>query len=151
MQQLQAHFAGRGDGGEAKDGDAKREGQEAFVGLKAGVPTRGSWSWAWALDADERPPPSSIVARRDTQEAVELARIADQAVLAEEEGKVSANMVRWAEGLGRETIVRVVGVVLEPPREAGQEQVKSASVHEREVRVQMVRLCLLLTVPTFPR
>lgn len=63
-----------------------------------------------------------------------------QAVLTEEDGKVSANMVRWAEGLGRETIVRVVGVVQEPPASEGQEQVKSTSVHEREVRVQMVRL-----------
>ena len=40
--------------------------------------------WTWALDADEKPPPSSIVARRDTHEAVELARIADEAVLADE-------------------------------------------------------------------
>lgn len=44
----------------------------------------GSWSWAWALDVDEHPPPSSIVSRRDTDEAVHLARIADQSVLVEE-------------------------------------------------------------------
>lgn len=51
-----------------------------------GIPTSssGSWSWAWALDVDERPPPSSIVSRRDTDEAVRLARIADQSVLMEE-------------------------------------------------------------------
>ncbi|KIP11336.1 hypothetical protein PHLGIDRAFT_21763 [Phlebiopsis gigantea 11061_1 CR5-6] len=78
MQQLQAYFSGK-------------EKSERFVGLKAGVPARGSWSWAWALDADERPPPSSIVARRDTQEAVELARIADQAVLSEEDVIMSGN------------------------------------------------------------
>lgn len=48
------------------------------------VSTSGSWSWAWALDSDERPPPSSIVSRRDTDEAVRLARIADQCVLMEE-------------------------------------------------------------------
>jgi len=43
-----------------------------------------SWNMAWALDGDERPPPSSIVARRDTEEALKLARVADEAVLASE-------------------------------------------------------------------
>ncbi|KAF7968620.1 hypothetical protein HWV62_30015 [Athelia sp. TMB] len=43
-------------------------------GLQA---SSGSWSWAWALDASERPPPSSIVSRRDTTEARHLARVAD--------------------------------------------------------------------------
>ncbi|KAG6897533.1 hypothetical protein C0992_000518 [Termitomyces sp. T32_za158] len=38
----------------------------------------GSWNWAWALDGEERPPPSSIVSRRDTAEARHLAKIADQ-------------------------------------------------------------------------
>lgn len=36
-----------------------------------------SWSWYWKLDEDEHPPPSSIVSRRDTWEARQLARIAD--------------------------------------------------------------------------
>ncbi|KZO93900.1 alpha/beta-hydrolase [Calocera viscosa TUFC12733] len=36
-----------------------------------------SWGWSWALDGEE-PPPSSIVARRDTHEARRLARIADK-------------------------------------------------------------------------
>ncbi|KAH9942207.1 alpha/beta-hydrolase [Epithele typhae] len=36
--------------------------------------------WAWALDEDEHPPPSSIVSRWDTEEARRLAKIADQAV-----------------------------------------------------------------------
>jgi hypothetical protein len=49
-----------------------------------------NWTLAWALDADERPPPSSIVARRDTTEALKLARVADQAVLASER-TLSAN------------------------------------------------------------
>ncbi|KAG6850876.1 hypothetical protein H0H93_007494 [Arthromyces matolae] len=40
-----------------------------------------SWNWAWALDGDERPPPSSIVSRRDTSEARRLAKIADQCLL----------------------------------------------------------------------
>ena len=44
----------------------------------------------WELDADERPPPSSIVARRDTDEALRLARVADKAVLASEQA-LSAN------------------------------------------------------------
>ncbi|TFK44941.1 hypothetical protein BDQ12DRAFT_641990 [Crucibulum laeve] len=39
------------------------------------------WGWAWALDAEEDPPPSSIVSRRDTEEARRLAEIADQAIL----------------------------------------------------------------------
>ena len=60
-------------------------------GIREGLKSSGSWGWAWALDADERPPPSSIVARRDTQEAVKLARIADQAVLAEEDVVISGN------------------------------------------------------------
>ena len=32
------------------------------------------WSLAWALEADEHPPPSSLVARRDIAEALALAR-----------------------------------------------------------------------------
>lgn len=39
--------------------------------------TAGSWNWSWALDEDEHPPPSSIVSRRDTWEARQLAMIAD--------------------------------------------------------------------------
>ena len=38
------------------------------------------WGWAWALDEEEDPPPSSIVSRRDTGK---LAEVADQAVLGE--------------------------------------------------------------------
>jgi hypothetical protein len=38
------------------------------------------WGWAWALDEQERPPPSSIVSRRDTKEARRLAKIADESV-----------------------------------------------------------------------
>jgi len=41
------------------------------------------WGYAWALDEDERPPPSSIAARRDTVEARQLALIADRAVIAD--------------------------------------------------------------------
>ncbi|KIK71239.1 hypothetical protein GYMLUDRAFT_235590 [Collybiopsis luxurians FD-317 M1] len=45
------------------------------------------WSWSWALDHNEHPPPSSLVARRDTREALMLAKIADQAVLQEDQVK----------------------------------------------------------------
>ncbi|KAL1746689.1 Alpha/Beta hydrolase protein [Schizophyllum fasciatum] len=42
-----------------------------------------SWGWGWALDG-ERPPPSSVAARRDTEEAMRLARIADEGVFQRE-------------------------------------------------------------------
>ena len=41
------------------------------------------WNWAWACE-EEDPPPSSIVSRRDTEEARKLAKVADQAVLGED-------------------------------------------------------------------
>lgn len=51
----------------------------AGIGIKDGlIPSSGSWSWAWVLDGEERPPPSSIASRRDTEEARNLAKIADQ-------------------------------------------------------------------------
>jgi hypothetical protein len=37
------------------------------------------WAWSWVLDELENPPPSSIVARRDTEEARQLAGFADWA------------------------------------------------------------------------
>ncbi|KAF9268529.1 alpha/beta-hydrolase [Marasmius fiardii PR-910] len=52
--------------------------------IKEGLLASSGWSWAWALDTNEHPPPSSIVSRRDTSEALELARIADRAVLQDE-------------------------------------------------------------------
>ena len=39
--------------------------------------TADSWNWSWAMDEDEDPPLSSIVSRRDTWEARQLATIAD--------------------------------------------------------------------------
>ena len=39
------------------------------------------WGWAWALDEEEDPPPSSIVSRGDTEEARKLAEVTDKAVL----------------------------------------------------------------------
>lgn len=67
-----------------------------------------------------------------------------QAVLTEEEGKVSHNMVRWTEGLNRETIVLVEGTVQTPPED--QSEVKSTTVHKYEIRVEKVRRVLVLRV-----
>ncbi|KZT64350.1 lysyl-tRNA synthetase [Daedalea quercina L-15889] len=57
-----------------------------------------------------------------------------QGVLTEEEGMVSQNMVRWAEGLNRESIVLVEGMVQKPGD--GQEEVHSTRVHNHEVKVE---------------
>ncbi|KAJ3785120.1 hypothetical protein GGU11DRAFT_684254 [Lentinula aff. detonsa] len=54
------------------------------------------WSWSWALDHNEHPPPSSLVARRDTHEALMLARVADQAVLQDEQGGVMSGNNLWS-------------------------------------------------------
>ena len=42
--------------------------------------TVDNYNWSWALDKDENPPPSSIVSRRDTPEAVKLAEVIDCSV-----------------------------------------------------------------------
>lgn len=55
----------------------KDKGKGRAIGDGLFSASAGSWGWAWALDEAERPPPSSIVARRDTEEARRLARIAD--------------------------------------------------------------------------
>ncbi|OCH89858.1 alpha/beta-hydrolase [Obba rivulosa] len=93
MAQLQSFIAQEQEAYHSEDEHVKDKGKEGkrgtFHGIKEGLAT-GSWSWAWALDMDEHPPPSSIVARRDTEEARELAKIADQAVLADEHA-LSAN------------------------------------------------------------
>jgi hypothetical protein len=54
--------------------------------------TTSCWNMAWALDEDKRPLPSSIVAWRDTEAALKLARIADKAVLASERTLSSNNL-----------------------------------------------------------
>ncbi|KAF8911524.1 hypothetical protein CPB84DRAFT_926690 [Gymnopilus junonius] len=66
------------DGRAAANGQNKKE-------VKEDVLTSPDWGWAWALDEAEDPPPSSIVARRDTEEARKLAEVADQAVLSEDQ------------------------------------------------------------------
>ncbi|KAI0337629.1 aspartyl-tRNA synthetase, cytoplasmic [Trametopsis cervina] len=61
--------------------------------------------------------------------------------------EISENMVRWSEGLAREAIVRVVGVIQHPPEEEGQHEVKSASVKEKEVRIGMIHVVSHPTAP----
>jgi hypothetical protein len=75
-----------------REGQAVAAPAPALMGTGADRTRRAtsSWNMAWALDEDERPPPSSIVARRDTEEALKLARVADKAVLASER-TLSAN------------------------------------------------------------
>ena len=82
MAQLQAFLH---DEHEGNKGEAKRVGT-----VREGLAASGSWQWAWALDEDENPPPSSIVSRRDTEEARRLAKIADQAVFSEDQA-ISGN------------------------------------------------------------
>ena len=54
------------------------------------------WNWAWALDEEEDPPPSSIVSRRDTEEARKLAEVADQAVLGEDHSSSISGNSLWS-------------------------------------------------------
>ncbi|KZT04593.1 aspartyl-tRNA synthetase cytoplasmic [Laetiporus sulphureus 93-53] len=68
-----------------------------------------------------------------------------QGVLAEEEYKVSQNMIHWAEGLNRETVVLVEGMVQNPPED--QSEVKSARVKSREVKVEKL---YVVAGPTSP-
>lgn len=50
----------------------------------------GAWGWVWA---DERPPPSSIVSRRDTDESRRLALIACRSVLQDEDQMNGNNLL----------------------------------------------------------
>lgn len=76
MSVLESSIKAQEEDGKEKDGKGG-EGKNAREGL---IPSTGSWSWAWVLDGSEKPPPSSIVSRRDTAEAMELAKIADLGV-----------------------------------------------------------------------
>lgn len=50
----------------------------------------GAWRLAWALDADERSPPSSIVGRPDNEEAMRFAQAADKEWLLESTAAAAA-------------------------------------------------------------
>ncbi|KAJ6589896.1 hypothetical protein DFH09DRAFT_976385 [Mycena vulgaris] len=90
------NFIGREADAKPKDGAEGDRTDKTVKGVKDGLlASSGSWSWAWALDANENPPPSSIVSRRDTQEALRLARIADQPMVQSEGLSMSANNL-WA-------------------------------------------------------
>ncbi|KAJ3486884.1 hypothetical protein NLI96_g3934 [Meripilus lineatus] len=66
-----------------------------------------------------------------------------QAVLTEEDDRISHNMVRWAEGLNRESIVLVHGILQHPPDQ--QESVKSTSIHHLEIKVEKL---FVIAAPT---
>ncbi|KAJ7496886.1 hypothetical protein FB451DRAFT_1209127 [Mycena latifolia] len=86
------NFIGREAEAKAKGSTDGGRTDKTVMGVKDGLlASSGSWSWAWALDANENPPPSSIVSRRDTQEALRLARIADQTMMEGEEHSMSGN------------------------------------------------------------
>ncbi|KAK7472430.1 hypothetical protein VKT23_000545 [Stygiomarasmius scandens] len=72
-----------GNGNGATDGAMSDQRQ-----VKDGLLASSGWIWAWALDENERPPPSSIVSRRDTSEALRLARVAD---IQDDGGMLSGN------------------------------------------------------------
>ena len=59
-----------------------------------------------------------------------------QGVLTEDDVTVSQNMVRWAEGINRESIVLVEGTVQDPPED--QQEVKSTSIHNVEIKIEKV-------------
>ncbi|KAI0633761.1 aspartyl-tRNA synthetase cytoplasmic [Trametes polyzona] len=61
-----------------------------------------------------------------------------QGVLTEEPDKVSQIMIRWAEGIARESIVLVSGVVQRPPPK--QENVHSTSIHEYEIKISKLHV-----------
>lgn len=64
-----------------------------------------------------------------------------QGILTEEPDQVSQIMVRWAEGIARESIVLVEGVIQRPP--PNQENVHSTTIHEYEIKIQKVSVTSL--------
>ncbi|KAH9889491.1 hypothetical protein C8Q73DRAFT_707875 [Cubamyces lactineus] len=106
--------------GHAESSSARAVKADTAQGVKEGLAASGSWPWAWALDADENPPPSSIVSRRDTDEARRLAKIADQAVLMDEHA-VSGNNL-WS--------LIVNFLTMTPERDAGKHKHKHKHEHE---------------------
>ncbi|KAJ3993873.1 hypothetical protein F5050DRAFT_1801017 [Lentinula boryana] len=87
----------REEGSEEEDHDLQSPSypspSSAPFNIETALLASSGWSWSWALDHSEHPPPSSLVARRDTHEALMLARVADQAVLQDEQGGVRSDDV----------------------------------------------------------
>ncbi|KAH7329803.1 hypothetical protein B0J17DRAFT_679742 [Rhizoctonia solani] len=79
-------FYGALANGTIKDGDVEAGGSPSSSVTFLGS---ANWSMSWALEG-ENPPPSSIVSRRDTAEARQLAICADRD-LSNEENKMSGN------------------------------------------------------------
>ncbi|KAJ3835656.1 hypothetical protein F5878DRAFT_542785 [Lentinula raphanica] len=98
------------------------------------------WSWSWALDQNEHPPPSSLVARRDTHEALMLARIVDQAVLQDEQGGVMSANNLWSvivgfltpTGSGNGSGIRKSSGTGGPERDKGGQHVQTSPNHSKE-------------------
>lgn len=92
--------------------------------IKEGLLATSGWSWAWAMDSLENPPPSSIVSRRDTEEARQLAKVADQSIM-QEQSSLSGNSL-WS----------VVMNFLTPRPEKGKstDQDETVSVETKEVQ-----------------
>jgi hypothetical protein len=90
LEQLQQALFADDESSEAKAGSKRAKGKARAKSIAEGIRQGSASSWAWALD-EERPPPSSIAARRDTTEARTLAHVADRAV----DGAVSGNTL-WS-------------------------------------------------------
>ncbi|EAU91257.2 lipase/esterase [Coprinopsis cinerea okayama7 len=74
-------------------GDSSEKEEEDFKAFLLSTP---GWSCAWALDEGEMPPPSSIVARRDTEEARQLAEFADRTLLGGERDHAFSGNNLWS-------------------------------------------------------
>ncbi|OSC99852.1 alpha/beta-hydrolase [Trametes coccinea BRFM310] len=125
MAQLQTflHAGGSGEEHEAGEGRSARAAKAGTAqGVREGLAASGSWPWAWALDLDENPPRSSIVSRRDTEEARRLAKIADQAVLMDEQTMSGNNL--WS--------LLVNFITVTPERDAGKHKHKHSHEHSHE-------------------
>ena len=81
--------------------DLRRQGPSQPHASESKMAVAPEWSLAWALDADEHPPPSSLVARRDVAEALALARGAKRGRRA---GRGDAEKAQRLETKGRERV-----------------------------------------------